>query len=211
MSQREQEFRQATHGYPSASPTDVGETAPIGEASAELLRRRVERLEAIIERMPRRILTPRDAEAAMAPTPNFMTPISARANFGGLSALEYYAGLVANDVEPQPEQAPGQEGAERAGAQRGAFVEILTAVMAIFSTLMSNCPLPKTEAAAAIRNPNNRQQAALYREIMRHTGPLRIRKQGAILRSMLARGQSMTEVDALAVVDDGSNDQNLLF
>lgn len=202
---REREFREATGG-------EVGHPPMGREAQTPTMfdvDRRLTRVESFLRGSHfygRPVtVTPNENEAQQA-----SAPVS-RVGLGGQSILEHYANLVARDVEQGSEQGPGQEGVERAEIQRAGFLDILTAVVSIFMGIMEKCPLSKGEAADAIRKPNDRQRSALYREIMRYTGPLRIRKQREIFRSMLARGESMPEAHALAIVDEASNDQNLLF
>ena len=119
------------------------------------------------------------------------------------SALEAHAEAVARDVAPDE---------PREGERSAGFLEIITLIIGIFSTLMQNCPQTPQAKAAAVRKPNLRQRAALLKTAMatcQCCGKASL--AGPVYRSMLARGSGLSDTDAAALVSESSDDANLLI
>lgn len=135
------------------------------------------------------------AEVKTASAPAKMT--------AGTSALERQAELVAADVLPDA-IVEGDRGMD--------LVTIITMVISIFQTIIQNCPLSPLAQAKALRGPSVRQKAALLKTVKDHCDCCTNgRHTNAIYRSMLARGSILSDADAAALVEEGSDDSNLLI
>ena len=119
------------------------------------------------------------------------------------SILEKLADEVARDVMPEP-QALGEKGID--------FVTIITLIISIVQTIIQNCPQPPTQVAASFKKPTFRQRAALLKITKENCDCCGVGRQaGRIHQSILAKAGSLTDVDALAVIKEASDDRNLLL
>lgn len=118
------------------------------------------------------------------------------------SVLETHAEAVAREVLPDEPQ----------DSERGIdFITIITMVISIITSIVQNCPKSDSEVANDLRNPNRRQQAAVLKETKQHCDCCNmVRHTGRLNRALLVHGSALNQTDALALVREARNDQNLL-
>lgn len=91
-------------------------------------------------------------------------------------------------------------------------ISILTIVITIFQSIIQACPKPPATVASELRRPSMRQRAALMKkaiDVAQSQG--QGYRAGQIYRAMLNKASQLSEADALALVDQASNDSNLLI
>lgn len=115
------------------------------------------------------------------------------------SLLERYAGDVANEIIPDSSNSAVD------------IMMILTIVMTVFQSLVQACPKAPSQIAGDLKRPSLRQQVALVKTIKEVRD-----SQGSnisiwtIQQAMIAKGKSVPDADAIALVTEAKSDTNLL-
>ena len=120
------------------------------------------------------------------------------------SLLEKLANETARDVMPSEPQTDGEKSLD--------LMTIITVIITVFQTITQNCPKPPAQIAESMKKPGLRQRAALLKATKETCDCCGIgRFTGQVHRAMLAKGSNLSEPDALALVNEASNDSNLLI
>lgn len=109
------------------------------------------------------------------------------------SMIEKYGLEVANEINP-------------GGAGQAGFTDILEKIISIVTGLIGNCPFSRQAKAKAVSNPTLLQRVALRRRIFEEIGGS-FRERDNIFDALIAKGKGMPSADALALVDEVTQDR----
>lgn len=124
------------------------------------------------------------------------------------SALESQAEIVAKQFASE-QLANGTQSAGERGID---FITIITVIMTVVQTILQNCPQSREGKKTGIKKPTLRQRVAVFKATKETCDCMGIgRMAGSLQNAIITHGSNLADADVLAVIDETSNDNNLLI